>query len=126
MGGELVGLIAATGAASFTAVPAFGARTGRAAGATGQGRATAKGGYTFALDKNVKRTSVRFKNRYGIEVAADLYVPKNARGKLPSLAVSGPFGAVNEQPRGSTPTSSPAAATSPSPSAPPSPGRAAA
>ncbi|MEV7001812.1 alpha/beta hydrolase [Streptomyces sp. NPDC093982] len=99
---KALGLIAATGAAaaSFTAVPSFGADTGSAAGAAGQGKAAAKGGYTFALDKNVKRTSVRFKNRYGIEVAADLYVPKNARGKLPALAVSGPFGAVKEQSSG--------------------------
>ncbi|MEV6380607.1 alpha/beta hydrolase [Streptomyces sp. NPDC051773] len=97
---KALGLIAATGAAtatSFTAVPAFGDESSRAAGATGHGRATAKGGYTFALDKNVRRTSVRFKNRYGIELAADLYVPKNARGKLRALAVSGPFGAVKEQ-----------------------------
>ncbi|MFJ3207811.1 alpha/beta hydrolase [Streptomyces flaveolus] len=94
-----LGLIAAT-AASFTAPPAFGAQTGRAAGATGPGKTTAKGGYTFALDESVRRTSVRFKNRYGIEVAADLYVPKNARGKLPALAVSGPFGAVKEQSSG--------------------------
>ncbi|MDX2600369.1 alpha/beta hydrolase [Streptomyces caniscabiei] len=97
---KALGLIAATGAAtatSFAAVPAFGDESSRAAGATGHGRATAKGGYTFALDKNVRRTSVRFKNRYGIELAADLYVPKNARGKLRALAVSGPFGAVKEQ-----------------------------
>ncbi|WP_435281681.1 alpha/beta hydrolase [Streptomyces koelreuteriae] len=100
---KALGLFAATGAgtaASFTALPSFGAESGRAAGATGQGKAAAKGGYTFALDKNVKRTSVRFNNRYGIEVAADLYVPKNARGPLPALAVSGPFGAVKEQSSG--------------------------
>ncbi|WP_107049914.1 alpha/beta hydrolase [Streptomyces bicolor] len=100
---KALGLIAATGAAtaaSFTALPAFGEETGGAAGATGQSKSTANGGYTFALDKNVKRTSVRFKNRYGITVAADLYVPKNARGKLPALALSGPFGAVKEQSSG--------------------------
>ncbi|MFE3032960.1 alpha/beta hydrolase [Streptomyces canus] len=57
-------------------------------------------GYTFPLDENVDRTPVRFKNRYGIEIAADLYVPKNATGKLPALAVSGPFGAVKEQSSG--------------------------
>ncbi|MGW2650290.1 alpha/beta hydrolase [Streptomyces sp. NPDC001393] len=56
--------------------------------------------YTFELDENVDRTPVRFKNRYGIEIAADLYVPKNATGKLPALAVSGPFGAVKEQSSG--------------------------
>ncbi|NEB00415.1 alpha/beta hydrolase [Streptomyces sp. SID13726] len=76
------------------------AATGAAVGATGQSRATADDGYTFALDKNVRRTSVRFRNRYGIQVAADLYVPKNARGKLPALVVSGPFGAVKEQSSG--------------------------
>ncbi|MFI8949581.1 alpha/beta hydrolase [Streptomyces sp. NPDC053750] len=100
---KALGLIAATGAAtaaSFTAVPAFGAVTGQPAGAAGQGRATARDGYTFALDKNVERTPVRFTNRYGIEVAADLYVPRNARGRLPALVVSGPFGAVKEQSSG--------------------------
>ncbi|MFF8500746.1 alpha/beta hydrolase [Streptomyces anulatus] len=97
---KALGLIAATGAAtaaSFTAAPAFGADAGRAAGTARQGKRAAKGGYTFALDKNVKRTAVRFKNRYGIEVAADLYVPKKGKGKLPALLVSGPFGAVKEQ-----------------------------
>jgi fermentation-respiration switch protein FrsA (DUF1100 family) len=98
---KALGLIAATGAAaSFTAAPSFGAETGRAAGAAGRGRTAARGGYTFALDPNVKRTSVRFENRYGIEVAADLYVPKKGRGKLPALVVSGPFGAVKEQSSG--------------------------
>lgn len=54
-------------------------------------------GYTFELSENVTRTPVRFRNRFGIEIAGDLYVPKNASGKLPALAVSGPFGAVKEQ-----------------------------
>ena len=40
---------------------------------------------------------VTFVNRYGITLAADMYVPKNAEGKLPAIAVSGPFGAVKEQ-----------------------------
>jgi fermentation-respiration switch protein FrsA (DUF1100 family) len=43
---------------------------------------------------------VRFTNRYGVEAAANLYVPKNARAKLPALVVSGPFGAVKEQSSG--------------------------
>ncbi|MFD5951496.1 alpha/beta hydrolase [Streptomyces collinus] len=100
---KALGLITATGAAtaaSLTALPSYGAETGRVMGPTGQGKATAEGGHTFALDKNVRRTSVRFKNRYGIEVAADLYVPRNARGKLSALALSGPFGAVKEQSSG--------------------------
>ena len=93
---KALGLFAATAAsaASFTALPSLGTGTARA---TEQGNPTGSGGYTFALDKNVKRTPVRFRNRYGIELAADLYVPKNARGKLRALAVSGPFGAVKEQ-----------------------------
>lgn len=41
-----------------------------------------------------------FKNRYGLTLVGDLYVPKNAKGKLPSIAVSGPFGAVKEQTSG--------------------------
>ncbi|MFC8095387.1 alpha/beta hydrolase [Streptomyces sp. NPDC057301] len=61
---------------------------------------TTSDGYTFELDENVDRTPVRFTNRYGIEVVGDLYVPKNATGKLAALAVSGPFGAVKEQSSG--------------------------
>jgi len=92
---KALGLFAATGAAAaFPALPAFGAETGRAAAPM------ARGGYTFALARGVTRTSVRFKNRYGITVSGDLYVPKNARGKLPALVVSGPFGAVKEQSSG--------------------------
>ena len=98
---KALGLIAATGAAAAVpSLPAFAAETGRAAVPAGQGRAMARGDYTFALDKSVTRTAVRFKNRYGITVAGDLYVPRNARGKLSALVVSGPFGAVKEQSSG--------------------------
>ncbi|GAB7036657.1 MULTISPECIES: alpha/beta hydrolase [Catenuloplanes] len=94
-----LGLIAATGAATaLPALPALGAETARPAAPAGPGRA--RGGYTFAVDRNVTRTSVRFRNRYGITVAGDLYLPRNARGRLPALAVSGPFGAVKEQSSG--------------------------
>ena len=55
---------------------------------------------TFAPSDQVTVESVRFKNRFGIELAADLYKPKNATGKLPAIAVSGPFGAVKEQAAG--------------------------
>ena len=54
-------------------------------------------GYSFKLNENVTRTKVKFHNRYGIELAGDLYVPKNAEGKLSAIAVAGPFGAVKEQ-----------------------------
>lgn len=55
---------------------------------------------TFPKSKLVNHSKVTFHNRYGIELAADMYVPKNAEGKLPAIAVSGPFGAVKEQSSG--------------------------
>src|SRR5688500_17844518 len=57
--------------------------------------------YTFQLSDRVIRQKVTFKNRYGITIAADLYLPKN-RGSQPlaALAISGPFGAVKEQSSG--------------------------
>src|SRR5688572_5858952 len=57
--------------------------------------------YTFKLSDKVTRKKVTFKNRYGITLAADLYLPKNSEGKpLAALAISGPFGAVKEQSSG--------------------------
>lgn len=55
---------------------------------------------TFPVSDKVTVESVRFKNRFGITLAADLYKPKQAEGKLPTIAVSGPFGAVKEQSSG--------------------------
>ncbi|AHG20706.1 membrane protein [Chania multitudinisentens RB-25] len=55
---------------------------------------------TFAKSDQVDHQKVSFKNRYGITLAADLYQPKNAHGKLAALAISGPFGAVKEQSSG--------------------------
>ncbi len=55
---------------------------------------------TFPKSEKVNHRKVTFHNRYGITLAADLYEPKNAEGKLPALAVSGPFGAVKEQSSG--------------------------
>lgn len=52
---------------------------------------------TFPKSSKVDHSKVTFVNRYGITLAADLYVPKGAAGKLPAIAVSGPFGAVKEQ-----------------------------
>ena len=52
---------------------------------------------TFPQSKKVEHEKVTFINRYGITLAADLYKPKNASGKCPAIAVSGPFGAVKEQ-----------------------------
>ena len=58
-------------------------------------------GYTFQLSDKVIREKVTFKNRYGIELTGDLYMPKNSGNQpLPALAISGPFGAVKEQSSG--------------------------
>lgn len=55
---------------------------------------------TFPKSEKVNHSKVTFTNRYGITLAADLYIPKNAIGKLAAIAVSGPFGAVKEQSSG--------------------------
>lgn len=52
---------------------------------------------TFPKSNKVNHSKVTFINRYGITLAADMYVPKNTDGELPAIAVSGPFGAVKEQ-----------------------------
>ena len=52
---------------------------------------------TFEKSDKVDHCKVTFVNRYGITLAADMYVPKNAEGKHAAIAVSGPFGAVKEQ-----------------------------
>lgn len=54
----------------------------------------------FPQSDKVDHSKVTFHNRYGITLAADLYMPKNASGKLAAIAVSGPFGAVKEQASG--------------------------
>ncbi len=55
---------------------------------------------TFPKSEKVNHSKVTFPNRYGITLAADMYVPKNADVKLPAIAVCGPFGAVKEQASG--------------------------
>ena len=52
---------------------------------------------TFPQSTKVNHRKVTFCNRYGITLAADLYEPKDETGKLPAIAVCGPFGAVKEQ-----------------------------
>ncbi len=54
----------------------------------------------FPKSDKVEHKKVTFKNHFGIELAADMYVPKDASGKLPAIAVSGPYGAVKEQSSG--------------------------
>ena len=54
----------------------------------------------FPKSDKVDHSKVTFHNRYGITLAADLYIPKGATGRLPAIAVCGPFGAVKEQSSG--------------------------
>lgn len=61
---------------------------------------TEKWDKVFPQSAKVDHRKVTFANRYGITLAADMYVPKNASGKLAAIAVCGPFGAVKEQSSG--------------------------
>ena len=61
---------------------------------------TQKWDKTFPQSSKVDHSKVTFHNRYGITLAADLYAPKSQTGKLPAIAVCGPFGAVKEQAAG--------------------------
>ncbi len=54
----------------------------------------------FTKSDKINHRKVTFVNRYGVTIAADMYTPVNASGKLPAIAVSGPFGAVKEQSSG--------------------------
>ena len=51
----------------------------------------------FPKSDKVRHSKITFHNRYGVTLAADLYIPKDADGKLPAIAMSGPYGAVKEQ-----------------------------
>lgn len=55
---------------------------------------------TFKKSDKVNHKKITFHNRYGITLVADMYVPKYAEGKLPAIAICGPFGAVKEQASG--------------------------
>ena len=55
---------------------------------------------TFPKSDKVKHEKVKFRNRFGITLSADLYIPKEGEGKMAAIAVSGPFGAVKEQASG--------------------------
>ncbi|MCH5250337.1 MAG: alpha/beta hydrolase [Lachnospiraceae bacterium] len=61
---------------------------------------TEKWDKTFPKSDKVDHRKVTFHNRYGITLAADMYMPKNAAVKLPAIAICGPFGAVKEQAAG--------------------------
>ena len=55
---------------------------------------------TFPKSEKVDYRKVTFHNRFGLTLVADMYIPKNVEGKLPAIAVCGPFGAVKEQSSG--------------------------
>ncbi len=55
---------------------------------------------TFPKSEKVNHKKVTFRNRFGITLAADMYTPVDAEGKLAAIAVCGPFGAVKEQSSG--------------------------
>ena len=71
-----------------------------AAGGTEKLELTQEWDKVFPKSEQVEHRKVTFHNRYGVTLAADLYIPKGANGKLPAIAVSGPFGAVKEQASG--------------------------
>jgi fermentation-respiration switch protein FrsA (DUF1100 family) len=80
-------------------VAAFGVAT--AVGGPAFAQDSAEWDKTFPKSESVDHEKVTFKNRYGITLSGDLYIPKN-RGdrRLPAIAVGGPFGAVKEQSSG--------------------------
>ncbi len=118
--------VAALGAVAFGA-SATGATRADAAATTPPTPARGPGGrdgYTFELDESVTRSRVRFRNRYGIEVAGDLYVPRGARRRGRRWRSAGRSAPSRSSRRACTRTSSRVGGSSRSPSTPPSPGRA--
>ncbi len=88
-------------AALFVGAPAVLAQTNNASTAGIALKLTQEWDKTFPKSNKVDHQKVTFKNRYGITLAADLYLPKNrANQRLPALVVSGAFGAVKEQSSG--------------------------
>ena len=71
-----------------------------AAGGTEKLELTQEWDKVFPKSEQVEHRKVTFHNRYGITLAADLYIPKGVNGKLLAIAISGPFGAVKEQASG--------------------------
>jgi uncharacterized protein len=91
----------AIGATSVAGVPASMANEHNPSQGNGKMPSTRIWDKTFAQSSQVEHRKVTFRNRFGIPVAGDLYRPNgHAGGKLPSLALSGPFGAVKEQSSG--------------------------
>lgn len=95
-------LLLCTGAAAAYAAPADTAITAERTDTnmTAQLNLTQEWDKIFPQSDKVNHSKITFRNRYGITLAADMYIPKNAQGKLPAIAVCGPFGAVKEQASG--------------------------
>lgn len=95
-------LLLCTSAAAAYAAPAGTAITAERTDTnmTAQLNLTQEWDKIFPQSDKVNHSKITFRNRYGITLAADMYVPKNAQGKLPAIAVCGPFGAVKEQASG--------------------------
>lgn len=95
-------LLLCTGAAAAYAAPADTAITAERTDTnmTAQLNLTQEWDKIFPQNDKVNHSKITFRNRYGITLAADMYIPKNAQGKLPAIAVCGPFGAVKEQASG--------------------------
>jgi fermentation-respiration switch protein FrsA (DUF1100 family) len=91
-------LLKLTGAALATGT--LTAAGGTAAHAEAKPQWNSKWDKTFPRSKNVDHKKVSFKNRYGIELVADLYSPKGLRGRARALVVGHPFGGVKEQTSG--------------------------
>ena len=88
-------------AAMFVSAPSVLAQTSTASTGANALSLTQEWDKTFPKSNKVDHQKVTFKNRYGITLAADLYLPKNrCSQRLAALAVGGPFGAVKEQSSG--------------------------
>lgn len=101
--GFIQGAALAAGSAVFLGYPAVAASNSNGTAGAGEANSlklTQEWDKTFPKSENVDHRKVTFQNRYGITLAADLYQPKNASGKLAALVVCGPFGAVKEQASG--------------------------
>ena len=93
-------LLLCTGAAAAYAAPAGTAITAERTDTnmTAQLNLTQEWDKIFPQSDKVNHSKITFRNRYGITLAADMYVPKNAQGKLPAIAVCGPLAQLRNRP----------------------------
>jgi hypothetical protein len=96
----IIAAILSTGAMAINAQVMENRNTNRSVAQQEQLNLTNEWDKVFPKSDKVNHQKVTFVNRYGITLAADMYTPKGSEGKLPAIAVSGPFGAVKEQSSG--------------------------